>query len=51
MDSETAATHEEIWDDSALVDSWNQALDEYKVGGQVSKRRLLHVTVNRRGCG
>ncbi|KAH6848370.1 hypothetical protein B0I37DRAFT_432630 [Chaetomium sp. MPI-CAGE-AT-0009] len=30
MDSETAATHEEIWDDSALVDSWNQALEEYK---------------------
>ncbi|KAK4038931.1 hypothetical protein C8A01DRAFT_47505 [Parachaetomium inaequale] len=30
MDSETAATHEEIWDDSALIDSWNQALDEYK---------------------
>ncbi|KAK4156679.1 survival motor neuron-like protein 1 [Chaetomidium leptoderma] len=25
-----AATHEEIWDDSALVDSWNQALEEYK---------------------
>ncbi|KAL2137643.1 hypothetical protein VTI28DRAFT_8677 [Corynascus sepedonium] len=30
MDSETAATHEEIWDDSALVESWNQALEEYK---------------------
>lgn len=24
-------THEEIWDDSALVDSWNDALMEYKV--------------------
>ena len=24
-------THDEIWDDSALVDSWNSALDEYKV--------------------
>lgn len=24
-------THEEIWDDSALVDSWNDALEEYKV--------------------
>ncbi|KAK3315311.1 hypothetical protein B0H66DRAFT_341083 [Apodospora peruviana] len=23
-------TQEEIWDDSALVDSWNQALEEYK---------------------
>ncbi len=30
MDS-GAATHEEIWDDSALVDSWNDALAEYKV--------------------
>ncbi len=24
-------THEEIWDDSALFNSWNQALEEYKV--------------------
>lgn len=31
MEAETALTHEEIWDDSALVESWNQALDEYKV--------------------
>jgi len=23
-------TNEEIWDDSALVDSWNSALEEYK---------------------
>lgn len=23
-------THEEIWDDSALVNSWNDALEEYK---------------------
>lgn len=23
-------THEEIWDDSALVNSWNEALEEYK---------------------
>ncbi|KAL2160224.1 hypothetical protein VTH06DRAFT_1397 [Thermothelomyces fergusii] len=30
MESETAATHEEIWDDSVLVESWNQALEEYK---------------------
>jgi hypothetical protein len=45
MDSETAATHEEIWDDSALVDSWNQALEEYKVSERhVSKPRQLHVT-------
>lgn len=24
-------TREEMWDDSALIESWNQALDEYKV--------------------
>ena len=24
-------TQEEIWDDSALVASWNDALEEYKV--------------------
>lgn len=35
MASERVATHDEIWDDSALVDSWNQALAEYKVGGSV----------------
>ncbi|KAJ4267307.1 hypothetical protein NW762_003411 [Fusarium torreyae] len=23
-------THEEVWDDSALIDSWNEALEEYK---------------------
>lgn len=23
--------HEDIWDDSALVNSWNEALAEYKV--------------------
>jgi hypothetical protein len=34
MDPDATATHEEIWDDSALVESWNQALEEYKVGGR-----------------
>ncbi len=24
-------THDDMWDDSALVRSWNEALDEYKV--------------------
>lgn len=24
-------SHNEIWDDSALVNSWNEALEEYKV--------------------
>lgn len=31
MESETAPSHDEIWDDSALVNSWNEALEEYKV--------------------
>jgi hypothetical protein len=26
------ASHEEIWDDSALLNSWDDALAEYKVG-------------------
>ncbi|KAH8677396.1 hypothetical protein BX600DRAFT_449640 [Xylariales sp. PMI_506] len=29
-DGEPNLTHEEIWDDSALVNSWNDALEEYK---------------------
>ena len=24
-------THEEIWDDSALIEAWDAAMDEYKV--------------------
>ena len=31
MNDDRQPTHDEIWDDSALVDSWNQALNEYKV--------------------
>ncbi|KAI8956003.1 hypothetical protein F4801DRAFT_185250 [Xylaria longipes] len=27
---EQELTHTEIWDDSALIDSWDQALEEYK---------------------
>lgn len=34
-------THEEIWDDSALVRSWDEAVEEYKVGGTSS--RASHV--------
>ncbi len=30
--NENNLTHDEIWDDSALVESWNEALEEYKVG-------------------
>jgi hypothetical protein len=42
MEPDTAATHDEIWEDSALVESWNQALEEYKVSEsefEVSKPR------------
>lgn len=31
-----AISHAEIWDDSALVDSWNDALEEYKVRPEYS---------------
>jgi hypothetical protein len=31
-------SHAEIWDDSALVDSWNEALQEYKVPSLLSAR-------------
>jgi hypothetical protein len=24
-------THEQVWDDRGLIDSWNQAHEEYKV--------------------
>ncbi|KAJ5485238.1 hypothetical protein N7539_005226 [Penicillium diatomitis] len=29
--SDKALTHEEIWDDSALVQSWDDAVEEYKL--------------------
>lgn len=32
-------THEEIWDDSALIQSWDEAVEEYKVS-----LRSAHVT-------
>ncbi|KAH7040481.1 uncharacterized protein B0I36DRAFT_344220 [Microdochium trichocladiopsis] len=42
-------TNEEIWDDSALVDSWNSALEEYKKyhsihtkGGNVAELLKAH---------
>lgn len=27
-----ALSHEQIWDDTALIESWDDALEEYKVG-------------------
>lgn len=35
-------SHEEIWDDSALIDSWNDALAEYKVSLPPSHCWLSH---------
>ncbi|OAQ71055.1 survival motor neuron protein (SMN) domain-containing protein [Pochonia chlamydosporia 170] len=35
-------SHEEVWDDSSLIDSWNEALAEYKV------RAVLFTTHARR---
>jgi hypothetical protein len=34
--SENLLTHEEIWDDSTLVNAWDEALNEYKVGWYLS---------------
>lgn len=31
--NEQQLSHDEVWDDSALVNSWNDALQEYKVRG------------------
>ena len=30
--AEEDLSHAEVWDDSALVKSWNEAFEEYKVG-------------------
>ena len=35
-------THEEIWDDSALIDAWNSAAAEYEVRRRI--RFLAYVT-------
>jgi hypothetical protein len=32
-------SHAEIWDDSALVDSWNEALKEYKARSPPSRAK------------
>ncbi|KAJ3568649.1 hypothetical protein NPX13_g6348 [Xylaria arbuscula] len=37
-------THNEIWDDSALIDSWDQALEEYKVSFTTTSSRPRSVT-------
>lgn len=35
---------DDMWDDSVLVDSWNEALDEYKVRYPKNGRRNLILT-------
>ena len=38
-----ALSQEEIWDDSALIQSWDDALEEYKVDqGRVSLKQSFH---------
>lgn len=32
-------SYNEMWDDSLLVDSWNQALEEYKVSEEMPAER------------
>jgi len=34
-------SHAEIWDDSALVNSWNDAVEEYKVRGRLQGKAEL----------
>jgi len=34
-------SHAEVWDDSALVTSWNEALEEYKVLNISGKQKLI----------
>ncbi|KAG6088920.1 hypothetical protein E4U15_004752 [Claviceps sp. LM218 group G6] len=33
-------SHEEVWDDSALIDSWNEALAEYKESTPTKSKSL-----------
>lgn len=35
-------SQEEVWDDSALIDSWNEALAEYKVRVSTCHIQLDH---------
>lgn len=34
-DEQAILSHEETWDDSALIESWNEALAEYKVSDEL----------------
>ena len=39
-------SHAEIWDDSALVESWNEALEEYKVYLHLTCYIYSHSNIN-----
>ena len=41
-DESRELTHEEIWDDSALIDAWNAATEEYEVCGHL----ILYLSVS-----
>ncbi|KAG9234816.1 hypothetical protein BJ875DRAFT_375690 [Amylocarpus encephaloides] len=38
MSSNAEASHEEVWDDSVLVDSWNDAVEEYRQYHSIKSR-------------
>ena len=46
-----ALSHNDMWDDSLLVDSWNQALEEYKVSEETHRalppRRLIRAVLQK----
>jgi hypothetical protein len=47
MASKNSISHAEIWDDTILVDSWNEALEEYKVWSEIGTNAGLKLTCNR----
>lgn len=38
-------SHDDVWDDSMLIDSWNEALEEYKVKKEKKNRNLSRALV------
>lgn len=44
-DESRELTHEEVWDDSALIDAWNSAAAEYEVSRTLSPFLLLTVAL------
>ena len=38
MSKQKDLSQAEIWDDSALVDSWNEALEEYNVSNKLGSK-------------